>query len=495
MTMENKCLFTSEQFRAADRFAAAEMGLPTVALMERAADGLFAGCKILCGEEFEKIPVTFLCGKGNNGGDGFCLCARLAEQGYDVKAVSVFPTESLGSDCREMAVRLPDGALISFSEESGKDEAFTRISASCLIVDCVFGTGFSGSLPESVISLFGAARGKKVLACDLPSGVFCDCGRVADGALKADLTVTFATEKPAMYLYPGKEYCGCCTVWDIGIDEALSAQKSRIFVLSEKVISSLLVSRPENSHKGTFGTVQLCCGSKRMTGAAVLSAKAALRSGVGLVVCACKKKVRRVLQQTLFEPVFCKPKAKTRADAFVVGCGLGKKGKYLKKYIKRRRPVVIDGDGLNYLAEHQKVLKKHRSPVVLTPHPLEAARLLGKTVLEVESDRIGAALALSQQFSAVAVLKGRHTLIAFPDGTVWVNPGGNSALAKGGSGDVLAGFLGGLIASGYSPENAALIAVYAHSFAAEILTESRPEESVLPSEILGTLENVFLLKR
>ncbi len=488
-------ILQAEQFRAADGYAVSEMGLSVPELMERAADGLYKGCVDLCGESLKKIPVTFLCGKGNNGGDGFCLCARLAEEGYDVAAIAVFGTGELSGAAAEMASRVPENCLINLVCETGESMAYQRIACSGLVVDCVFGTGFSGVLSEEIQRLFAAVQGKKILACDLPSGVSCDGGQVSPGALKADKTITFAAWKPACFLYPGKDFFGETEVWDIGITRAVEKNGGAFRLITADLVRPLLKVRPENSHKGTFGGVQLCCGSKWMSGAAGLAARAALKSGVGLVYLSCGKKLRRILQTSVLEAVYTKPKGKTKAGAFVVGCGLGKKARYLKSYWKRKKPMVVDGDALNYLANHPKLLKKSPSSTVLTPHPLEMARLLGIPVSAVESDRIGIARYAAERFSSVVVLKGRHTVIASPGGSVWINRGGNSALAKGGSGDVLAGFLGGLLASGYSAEEASVIAVYAHSRAAEILPAGRPEEGVLPSEIISLLDNAFFLRQ
>lgn len=493
--MTDSIILTAEQLRAADAYAVSEMGLSVAVLMERAADGLYKGCVDLLGADFQEIPVTFLCGKGNNGGDGFCLCARLAREGYNVAAVSVFGESRMSPDCSVMAGRVPDGFLIDASSGSGKEAALARLTASELVVDCVFGTGFSGDLPDWVLSLFEAAIGKKVLACDLPSGVCCDNGKVCGGTMKAEKTVTFAAAKPCCFLYPGKDYFGEIEVWDIGIARATAAQAGNLRLISASSVLPMLKQRPENSHKGTFGGVQMFCGSKWMTGAAGLSASSALKSGVGLVYVSSCSTVRKILQQTLFEPVYTKPKAKTKATALVAGCGLGKNAKIVKYCLKQKKPMVLDGDALNFLAKHKRLLLKKHAPSVLTPHPLEMSRLLGIPVAGVEADRIGVALYAAEKFSSVVVLKGRHTVIATPKGKVWINKYGNSALAKGGSGDVLAGFLGGLLASGYSAEEAAVVAVYAHSLAAENLTLDRSEEGILPSEIVNALDDVFFLKR
>jgi NAD(P)H-hydrate epimerase len=253
--------------------------------------------------------------------------------------------------------------------------------------------------------------------------------------------------------------------------------------ITYETVKSLIKPRPENSHKGTFGTLQLFCGSKNMTGAPYLAACGALRCGTGLLYISAKGKLKRILQAKLAEPVFCKMRISPRSTAFVAGCGLGKKAKYVKKILSQSKPAVIDADAINYLAKHKKLLIKKRCEAILTPHVAEMSRLTGKDADMIESDREACAAMAAAQFNCTVVLKGHETVIALPSGETFINTTGNSGLSKGGSGDVLAGMAGAFLAQGYSTRDAAIISVWLHGMAADNLKKNVSKHGLLPSEI------------
>ena len=261
----------------------------------------------------------------------------------------------------------------------------------------------------------------------------------------------------------------------------------------ENLIRNVIKKRSENSHKGTFGALQFYCGSKHMTGAPFLAITGALHCGVGLVYVSAKRSLRKILQTRLSEPVFCKMKISKRATAFVVGCGSAKKAKRVKKLLKQTKPTVIDADAINYLSKHKKKLLKKKCDVILTPHEMEMSRLTGKDVAFISQNRELCAVQAAKEFDATVVLKGHETVIATPDGKVYINTTGNSGLAKGGSGDVLAGMTGAFLAQGYTPENAAVIAVWLHGKAADELAEEISMHGILPSMI--PLQAAKILKR
>ena len=263
--------------------------------------------------------------------------------------------------------------------------------------------------------------------------------------------------------------------------------------ITAETVSSLVKTRPQNSHKGTFGSLQLFCGSKYMTGAAILSAKAALKSGVGLVYASVKPYVRKIMQTALFEPVYTNTNKQVTATALLVGCGLGPDAKITKKCLQRNIPMVIDADGLNYLSNNIYLLESSDNKnIILTPHPGEMSKLCNTTIDNIENNRIEYAVNFADKYNVTVVLKGHNTIIASSSTSkVFINHTGNSGLAKGGSGDVLAGFMAGLLASGYSCIEAAILAVYAHGSAADILCEEKKEREILPSEIISVIGNVF----
>lgn len=481
-------IFTSEQMHGADRYAVEVLNIPSTELMRSAARALFDACR----EFSEANGFVVLSGRGNNGGDGFCLAGLLKNAGKKVTAVAVYGTENLSPDAATMLSEL-DEEIVYDVAKKGVADAVKLVADADVVVDCIFGTGFAGELRTDAKILADATCGKRVIACDVPSGVRCDTGEVIGTAVRADITVTFAAKKPFMFLYPAKNYIGRVVIADIGLPaEALGMQNPYIYENDGRVLLSVK-KRKQNSNKGTFGSLQVVCGTKKMAGSAVLCCSGALRSGVGLVYAASDGKTRKIIQAHLAEPVFVGRKKKIKkADAFVVGCGLGKKGRVIKKYLKRKRPCVIDADALNYLAKHTNKLKKLRPDCVLTPHPAEMARLCGCSVAKIEADRFGAVRDFAVKYNTTVLLKGNRTLISDPQGNVYVNMSGNSALAKGGSGDVLAGVIGSLLAQGYDAVTAARLGAYIHGNAAEILTANgNSEAGALPSDLPRFIGNLI----
>jgi len=253
--------------------------------------------------------------------------------------------------------------------------------------------------------------------------------------------------------------------------------------ITEQTVSQIIKKRPQESHKGSFGTLQLFCGSKLMSGAPYLAAMGALRTGVGLAVVSAKEPLRKILMSRLTEPVFSGIKISPRATAFTVGCGSTDNAKIVKKLLKFNLPCVIDADAINYLAKHTDLLEKPHCSAVLTPHMAEMSRLMRIPIEEISKNREETALKAAKRFSSVVVLKGHNTVIATPNGDIFVNTTGNSGLAKGGSGDVLAGIIGSFLAQGYTPTEAAIIGVWLHGAAADSLKESTSEYGILPSDI------------
>lgn len=471
------------EMRAADTYAAETVGIDSFQLMLNAAEALANEAEKMIDFDKNKKIIIF-CGKGNNGGDGFAAADFLHKKGYKVNVLTVFGRDYI-NDAKKAYDKCNKDLIFEYN-----DELTQKIKEADLIIDCIFGTGFNGALkPETakLITIINSADTKR-LCCDIPSGCSCDDGQVLTAAVKADKTVTFAAYKPCFFLYPANEYCGETVVADIGLpEEAITAQNPNIILLTEEKIEGIISKRPQHSHKGTFGGVQLVCGSKRMTGAAVLAAKGALRSGVGLVYIESGRYVRKRLQTQLSEPVYVKKKKKTKCTAYVVGCGAGKRAKRVKKLLKFTKPLVIDADSISYLSKHPGIMKKKHCKTILTPHPLELARLCSTTINAVETDRIKAASVAASEFKSVVILKGNNTLIATPQGNIFINTTGNSGLAKGGSGDVLAGIIGSFLAQGYEPEESALIGVYLHGKAADILKETTSEYGMLPSDLPETV--------
>lgn len=439
----------------------------------------------VCGKK-----VAVLCGKGNNGGDGFVIADILSQNGADVTVIT-----PMGLPATENAKYYYDRLNAAvFGNE-------TDIEKSDLIIDALFGIGLNRAPSETVekiINIANAAPCPRV-SVDIPSGVMTDNGIVPGEAIYADLTVTFIALKPCFLLPPGSDYCGEVTVADIGVTPSVYEY--------ETIEKPSFEKRRHNSHKGTFGTAVTFCGSYGFAGAAVLAAKGALHSGVGIL--------KAVLCESIYVPftvsvpeavcVPVKPNAAGRfnpdnidipallssCNAVLIGCGMGNDedtNRLTREIILNTNvPTVIDADGINTVACCIDIIKKCKAPVILTPHPGEMARLCGVTAREIESERVKYARDFAKKYGCILVLKGANTVVAAPDGEIAFNTTGNPGMSTGGSGDVLAGITVSLLAQGLEPLAAAKAAVYLHGEAGDKAAKKRGERAMLPTDLTEEL--------
>lgn len=435
--------------------------------------------------------VALLCGKGNNGGDGFVIAKFLYGIGADVTVIT------------PLGAPETDDAAYYYNELEyiKKTDEFNITTDYDIIIDALFGIGFKVREDFKVQSLFEDINHHKALkiAIDIPSGVEADSGKIGKAAVMADFTVTFIALKPCFVLPEGLDYCGEYTVADIGV-----APLEGGYPIIQKPVFS---KRRHNSHKGSYGTALIIAGSYGMAGAAILSAKAALRSGLGIAKCVLCEGIYAPFTSSLPEAV-CLPCKQTTsgvlesdcidikelsksASALLFGCGVGK-GKDIEIILSDiinncEIPVVLDADGINALSLNIDILKKAKAPIIITPHPGEMARLCGKTVAVIESDRISAARNFAQNYGCIVVLKGADTIIASQDGEICFNITGNPGMATGGSGDILSGIIVSLLAQGYSPLFSAKAGVYLHGSAADRAAKKRSMHALLPSDIIEEL--------
>ena len=502
-------LFCRDEMQRLEQ-AAAQAGTSLGEMMERAgtalADEVEKRCRPLKGRR-----VAVLCGKGNNGGDGF-VCARvLQERGASCQVVLAQgePATDLSKDAFYKLRRLPK-EVPCFSLPGDWERVRRLVGEAEVLVDCVFGFSFRGELSGDVKALLELANSQDCLrvAADLPSGAHCDTGRVSQGAFRAHATVTFTGKKPAHCSYPAKEYCGDTVVAWVGVPAALREEAStRIFQL-DKSCPGLWLRQPDpQCNKGSQGKLLLVCGSYGMAGACVMAAQGALRAGVGLVQIALDKQLYPLVAQAVPQAVYLlldldqgraawEPKllsALHGCDACVMGCGLGSLSETLCPTVLEHceKPLVLDADALNYCARHPEALRQLTCPAVLTPHPGEMARLCDDTVPEIQSDRLGAAQMKARETGAVVVLKGAATVIAGPDGRCALNPTGNPGMAKGGSGDVLAGVIGALLAQGVTPFRAGALGAFLHGWAGDLCARDLSQRAMLPTDLVGYLPRVF----
>lgn len=488
-----------------------EIGTKFLALMEKAG----SGCADLIMEEYapDGGPVTVVCGSGKNGGDGFVIARKLLRAGYDVCAVLAFG-EPKAADAVENFRRANDLAVPMFSW--GAPEAEEAVKTAQVLVDCMFGIGFRGAaneLQSEVFSAMNEAPGDTV-SIDVPSGVVTDTGEVLGTAVKADRTIAISTLKPLHVLYPAREYCGEIRILDIGLLPAsYEAVTPRLHTLDGEEAAALLPARSRTAHKNDAGHILSLCGSYRMPGAACLCANAALRAGAGLVTAAYPESAYPAISSHLTEAmslplpaaedgtlsVDSLPVLKAfldRATVLVAGCGLGQSDDVravLTELLKTfEGPALLDADALNNLAGDLLVLKERTAPTVLTPHPGEMARLTGKPVSELLTDRVSAAKTFADEYGVTVLLKGPDTVIASCDSEeIFVNATGNEGLAKGGSGDTLSGILGALLAQGTAPFEAAAAAAYYHGKAAEYAALDRALRSILATDLIEALPFVL----
>lgn len=445
--------------------------------------------------------VALLCGKGNNGGDGF-VCARLlSEEGALCAAVLVQGSPKTDLARRAFSLLPPDVQVVS------GDPAL--VLASCdLVIDCLYGFGFRGSLDPSAARILGLANALPCprLAADLPSGTECDTGRADPGSFRAHVTVALTGAKPAHQSYPAKEFSGETVVRQVGLPPALvESARTQACLTQLEDIRPLLPLPDIQANKGNMGRLLLVCGSCGMAGACIMAARAALRCGVGLVDIAADSRIYPLLAPAVPEAVFTvldlsDPQAAANrlgaslkaATACAAGCGLGNLADILCPILfsQCQIPLLLDADALNYCARSAFPWKDLSVPLLITPHPGEAARLTGRSVLDIQADRIGTARMLAELTGGTALLKGAATVIASAEGKLALNPTGNPGMAKGGSGDVLAGIAGALLAQGLPPFSAAQAGAYLHGLCGDLCREELSARAMLPTDLIEKLPEI-----
>ncbi|MFD0145844.1 MULTISPECIES: NAD(P)H-hydrate dehydratase [unclassified Streptomyces] len=436
--------------------------LPEGALMQRAAAGLAAACFSLLGRgHVYGARVVLLVGSGDNGGDALYAGVRLARRGAGVTAVL------LGS-------RAHEGGLAALLAAGGRvaEDPFEALAVADLVLDGITGIGGQGGLRPAAVPVARAARGSDaaVVAVDLPSGVDADSGQVAGEALRADATVTFGAYKPGLLIDPARAYAGALRLVDIGLADRLPSVPD-VEALQHEDVAGLLPVPGAESDKYRRGVVGVVAGSARYPGAAVLAVTGALRGGAGAVryVGPAGDAVIARHPETLVHEG--SPGKAGRVQAWVVGPGLGD-GPGVADALASDVPVLVDADGLRELDE--EAVRARTAPTLLTPHAGEAAALLGASRESVEAERLGAVRELAARFGATVLLKGSTTLVAEGSGPVRVNPTGTSWLATAGSGDVLSGLAGSLLAAGLRARDAASVAAYLHGLAARRASGGAP---------------------
>ena len=507
-------LLNGAEMRAVDRASTEKFGIPGELLMENAALAAVAEIGTVLDGFAGKRAVIF-CGTGNNGGDGFAIVRHLLSRGMDVRVFMLGSAERLSGDAKlNYEILYLNGTEVQqITEQRQINLLRLAVFSADIIVDAILGTGLSGEVEGVVLDVIELINdsGGHVLSVDIPSGLCAERGLPLPLAVKADVTVTFGYAKIGLVLPAALPYTGKLVVADISLPaEALEYVDSRRELVDIDFCRRWLVKRERESHKGDYGHVLVAGGSLNMPGAPSLSAAAALRAGAGLVTaalpqCACLTgaiNYREVMLLRLPDSadgglnLDSLDKILGRdATAMVIGPGMGRAEETAELVYqllpKLKCPIVVDADALYFLKNRRDIADACAVPLIFTPHAGEFARLSGLTAEEIEGDRLSAAADFAAEWGVILVLKGAATVIADPDGRIFVNSSGNPGMATGGSGDVLAGVIAALLAQKLPPVMAAAVGVYLHGLAGDLAAADKTETAMIAGDIIEYLPAAF----
>lgn len=485
-------IFADRQHSEWDRYTMEHEPIASIDLMERAAHRL---ADALCRYVPQGAKLTFFVGKGNNGGDGLAMARLLSRRGYVCRVVLLMP-DSLNDNCRINLGRLPQSVAVGY-------DLYSIGSNDEILVDAILGSGFVGEASREILEAVHYINSlpNYTVSIDLPSAMHAEFGNRYADVVHADLTLTIESPKLAFVLPEAGDACGTIEIVSIGLNDSFADIAPTPYHYTDKAyIESISATRRDKfSYKGDYGHTLLICGSKGMAGAAFLATGAALRSGCGYVTTALPDSYTAALASVYPSALtigqeadfFCHiPDRLDRYTSIAIGCGLGRCPE-LAATVERlfeayRKPMVVDADAINLLAEHPALQRLLPKGSILTPHDGELARLVGRWTSQRE--KIEAVVGLAKELSVVVVSKGAHTMVCLPDGTLWFNSTGNPFMAKAGSGDVLTGLLAGLMARGYTPQDAARIGVYHHGLAGDMAAAGISGESFCSNDLIPLIK-------
>lgn len=509
-------LLYADQMKEIDRRATDNYLIPSLLLMENAGIKVLETVKGMIGN-LSKAKVTILTGKGNNGGDGLVLGRHLINAGALVEIFMLGESQNLSSDAyvNFSILEKMNAAIFPLRAAADFDRLMIALISSDLIVDAIYGIGFRGSLDDfetRVIQMVNLSKAP-VVAVDIPSGVEADTGKVPGTAIKADHTVTFALPKLGQFLAPGRDYIGALIVADISIPTPLLQDRNlKLNLIDAVLVREFIKPRTAESHKGTYGHVLVAGGSTGMTGAVMLTACAALRSGAGLVTAALPESLVPILEASVREVMSCPLAENSEASISIealpalenllgtvsvcaIGPGMSRypEANAILRFVLENSgvPILLDADGLNALEGDADILKDRQIPIVITPHPREMSRLTGLTVEAIQHNRLEIARQYATAWGITVVLKGHQTVVASPSGELFMNSSGNPGMATAGSGDVLGGIIAGLIAQGLKPQNAAVAGVYIHGRSGDSAVKKTGQMGMVAGDLIDHLPNIL----
>lgn len=486
-------IVTGNEMKLLDNTTSDRFGVPSVVLMEQAALGVV---RELVAYLKKENRIAVVCGKGNNAGDGIAIARLLRQAGFEVYVHYIFGKESCGSELFELQKQI----YLNYGFPVIEDIA--DVTGCDVIIDAVFGTGLQRDICggcAKAIDLLNASLGYKI-AIDAPSGVDCDNGHILGTAFMADVTYTFSYKKTGLLLWPGSDCCGEVKVVKIGIDDySFCGNVPKLMALTRDDLCNM-PKRPSHSNKGTFGKLLVIAGSYNMAGAAVLAAKAAYKSGAGLVKVITPASNRIIIQNSVPEALldtFDNIENDIKwASAIVLGPGIGKSKEAcdIVKYVLKEVdvPLLIDADALNIISEDKELLKYHKMPVIVTPHLGEMSRLMGISIADIQNDIIGTARKFANEYDVVCLLKDSRSITAYSNGISYINLSGNSGMATAGSGDVLSGITGALLAQWQDAKRAAVYGAYIHGLAGDEVFAKKGSHGMVASDIIDGLDKIWI---
>jgi hydroxyethylthiazole kinase-like uncharacterized protein yjeF len=512
---------TPEQMRRIDSKAIKGLGIPGLTLMENAGRGVVSVIEQVAGDVRGK-EFTIICGKGNNGGDGFVVARLLREKRARVKSFLLASEKEVSGDASENLKRFVSmgGVVKELTEKNVADELTPALERTHFIVDAIYGTGFRGraeGLAARAIELINCSSAQ-VFSVDVPSGLDCGTGKTEGPCVTAHATATLALLKRGLVFFPGRKHTGDIFLIDIGIPkECVDEENIQLTLMDNNLAREWFPTREPDVHKGDCGKVAVVGGSVGLTGAVTLCSKAAMRTGAGLVTAGVPSSLNDILEVKMTEAM-TRPLPETAertisleassavmdlvsaSDVLAFGPGLSRNPEsaaLARKIVPyAAKPTVLDADGLNAFIGHTELFSRAGKCLIITPHIVEMSRLTGEEPSVIGEDRVGAAGRFSEKYGIIVLLKGAPTVIAESDGTTYLNPTGNAGLASGGSGDVLTGIIAGLLGQGVSPIRAAVLGAYLHGLAADMAKEGLGEEGMIAGDLVELIpEAIWCLRK
>lgn len=497
-------ILTGTQIRELDQYTIDHEPVASIDLMERAARAITDAIAIRFDSQ---TPVVVFAGPGNNGGDALAVARMLSERGYSMEVYLFNIHGNLSDDCAKNSERLKsDGLVKNFTEVTNNFDP-PKLTQQTLVIDGLFGSGLNKPLTGGFASLvkYINQSSARVVSIDMPSGLMTEdnSSNKTSAIIRADLTLTIQMKKLSMYFADCQPYLGKVQVLDIRLSkDYIKSIPSPYATIDTEYVRRQMIPRDDFAHKGTMGHALLIAGCEGMAGAAILAARACLRSGVGKVTALTPRCNTAVMQMAVPEAVlsidsenyYSEAVSTDEFDAVGIGPGLGRQEgsalALMSQLQQTQCPVVLDADALNMLGSHGTWISQLPDNMILTPHPRELERL-ASTTCHTDSERLAVARDMAESLRAYILLKGHYSALCLPDGNVVFNTTGNSGMATAGSGDVLTGIITALLARGYSRKNACMVGMYLHGLAGDIAASRMGKESLVASDLIAALPDAF----